>query len=160
MCSLCWKIMDKTPRIIVQSTYLMEDTVKIGWNTTDSVSKLPRKRQRLAAESLSKVNSITKFSSDQFEALVSTLEHRETWDHNDWKLNDQLFKVVDREFGPHTLDMFSSKKNAQLPRFLTAQEDAFTFDLSNGLGNSDGSIKSARCDVRARIPPAYTSRSR
>ena len=110
---------------------MMEDTVKIGWNQSNSVNDLPRKRQRLAAETPDQVNTMTKFSSEQFEeALTSTLNHKETWDHTDWKLNDELFKVADKEFGPHTLDMFASKHNAQVPRFLTAQEDAFTFDLS------------------------------
>ena len=111
---------------------MMEDTVRIGWNESNSISDLPKKRQRLAADNDYTVNNI--FASDQQEdAITQTLEHNNNkmWDHDDWMLHSDLFKVADLKFGPHTIDMIATAKNAQLPRFLTAQDDAFTFDLSD-----------------------------
>jgi hypothetical protein len=37
-------------------------------------------------------------------------------DWSDWKLNPKVFKKLDRRWGPHTVDMFSSPNNGQLPR--------------------------------------------
>ena len=49
---------------------------------------------------------------------------------DDWKLNSELFKVADREFGPFSIDMFASRANAQLPRYITKEIDAFSVDLT------------------------------
>lgn len=38
-------------------------------------------------------------------------------DQYNWKLHPRLFKMLDRQLGPHTVDRFASGVNTQLPRF-------------------------------------------
>ncbi len=38
-------------------------------------------------------------------------------DPDDWSLNRDVFVMLDRQFGPHTIDRFASYYNSQLPRF-------------------------------------------
>ena len=56
-------------------------------------------------------------------------------DYDDWSLHPNLFKLLDKAWGPHTIDRFASYFNAQLPRFNsrlwnpgTEAVDAFTCD--------------------------------
>ena len=60
-------------------------------------------------------------------------------DYDDWSLHPVLFKTLDQEWGPHTIDRFASYFNTQLPRFNsrfwnpgTEGVDAFTCDWRGG----------------------------
>lgn len=58
-------------------------------------------------------------------------------DEDDWQLNPNLFTMIDRIFGPHTVDRFASSATTQLPRYCSrwlnpGSEciDSFTADWS------------------------------
>ena len=38
-------------------------------------------------------------------------------DYDDWRLNSNVFKILDSMFGPHTIDRFADSNNTQLARF-------------------------------------------
>ena len=40
-------------------------------------------------------------------------------DRQEWMLSQEAFGIVQRAFGPHTVDLFASRRNAQLPRFFS-----------------------------------------
>ena len=40
-------------------------------------------------------------------------------DRMDWKLNPQVFERINDIWGPHTIDLFASRLNKQLPRFFS-----------------------------------------
>ena len=40
-------------------------------------------------------------------------------DRQEWRLSEQAFELVERAFGPHTVDLFASRRNAMLPRFFS-----------------------------------------
>lgn len=59
-------------------------------------------------------------------------------DHDDWSLNPKIFRFVNSQWGPHTVDRFASFYNAQLPRFNSRfwnpgaeAVDAFTQDWAS-----------------------------
>ena len=58
-------------------------------------------------------------------------------DSTDLKLDPRLFRLADRKWGPHTVDLFATRLNTQLARFVSwrpdpeaAAVDAFQFPLS------------------------------
>lgn len=44
----------------------------------------------------------------------------------EWKLHPELFRVIDRTFGPHTIDRFASFQTRQLPRYNSRSFDPET----------------------------------
>jgi len=40
-------------------------------------------------------------------------------DRHDWRISDTIFSVLQRRYGPHTVDRFASPLNARCPRFNT-----------------------------------------
>lgn len=49
-------------------------------------------------------------------------------DRSDWSLNRTVFSYLDRRWGPHSIDFFATRNNAQLPRFVSwAADDAATY---------------------------------
>jgi len=57
-------------------------------------------------------------------------------DRNDWMLDPAEFREIDATWGPHTVDLFATHHNAQLPRFASLMADpratfvdAFSVDL-------------------------------
>jgi len=40
-------------------------------------------------------------------------------DRQEWRLSDEAFGKVEELFGPHTVDMFASRRNTLLPRFFS-----------------------------------------
>ena len=49
-------------------------------------------------------------------------------DRSDWSLNRSVFSYLDRRWGPHSIDFFATRNNAQLPRFVSwAADDAATY---------------------------------
>ena len=40
-------------------------------------------------------------------------------DRSEWRLSSEAFAHVERAFGPHTVDLFASRRNTQLPRFFS-----------------------------------------
>ena len=49
--------------------------------------------------------------------------------HYEWKLHPELFKQIDRTWGPHTIDRFACMANTQLPRY----NSRFMDPLSEGI---------------------------
>lgn len=56
-------------------------------------------------------------------------------DYDDWGINQTVFSLIDRKWGPHTVDRFASKHNTKLVRFnsryldyCSEAVDAFTVD--------------------------------
>lgn len=45
---------------------------------------------------------------------------------DDWKLNPRYFRAADDKWGPHEVDAFASRRNAQLPNFWSEENDAFS----------------------------------
>jgi hypothetical protein len=59
-------------------------------------------------------------------------------DLDDWQLSPKLFQILDKKWGPHTIDRFASPYNTQLPRFNSRfyspgseAVDAFTLNWHN-----------------------------
>eukprot|EP00121_Abeoforma_whisleri_P016416 Awhi_evm1s15067 len=46
----------------------------------------------------------------------------------DWKLQDEYFNIAEDTYGPHTVDSFAAKHNAQLERYMDATSNAFNLD--------------------------------
>ena len=44
-------------------------------------------------------------------------------DRSEWRLSAQAWQVVQRLHGPHTVDLFASRRNAQLPRYFSRWQD-------------------------------------
>jgi hypothetical protein len=40
-------------------------------------------------------------------------------DRDDWQLNPRIFTYLDSSWGPHSIDMFATQGNSQLPRYHT-----------------------------------------
>jgi hypothetical protein len=62
-------------------------------------------------------------------------------DRTDWMLNKSIFRRIQRLFGPFTVDLFATRLNALLPRYVSRHPDpgaiaadAFTMDLRNENG--------------------------
>jgi len=56
---------------------------------------------------------------------------------HDWQLRPEVFKAIEQCMGPHDVDLFSTRENALLPKFVSLNEspgalalDAFTLDWS------------------------------
>lgn len=45
-------------------------------------------------------------------------------DRSDWKLNSGVFRLLDKIWGPHSIDWFATKVNTQLPRYASWSVDA------------------------------------
>jgi hypothetical protein len=48
---------------------------------------------------------------------------REQPDSSDWRLDPQVFKLIAQKWGPLTMDLFASRWNAQLPKFVSWKMD-------------------------------------
>ena len=57
------------------------------------------------------------------ENTVADTESRVSRDHWDWKLNPELFKVIEQRFGPLEINLFASRISTQLPRFYSWRPD-------------------------------------
>jgi len=44
-------------------------------------------------------------------------------DRSDWSLNKSQFQKMERKWGPHTVDLFARRENAQLPRYCSLLPD-------------------------------------
>ena len=53
------------------------------------------------------------------ENTLADFDSRQAPDRKDWKLRPDLFAILDKLWGPHTIDLFASPVNAHLPRFAT-----------------------------------------
>ena len=40
-------------------------------------------------------------------------------DRQEWRLSDEAFAQVEKVFGPHSVDLFASRRNTMLPRFFS-----------------------------------------
>ena len=49
--------------------------------------------------------------------VIADAESQEKPDAADWKLNSEVFKVLNHSFGPFTVDLFANRNNTQLERF-------------------------------------------
>ena len=69
-------------------------------------------------------------------------------ENDDWKLNPILFKHLDHLWGPHSVDLFATSINAQLPRYYTKENSAFKYDWhsENGWANPPWSAIDAVLD--------------
>ena len=52
-------------------------------------------------------------------------------DRDDWSLHPEIFKDLDRLWGPHSIDRFASKDNRQLPRYNSKWRDGTTEDVDS-----------------------------
>jgi len=48
---------------------------------------------------------------------------RALWLQTEWTLGPTLFHQIDQMWGPHTVDLFASRNNTQLPRFISWKPD-------------------------------------
>ena len=48
---------------------------------------------------------------------------RALWLQTEWTLDPSLFQQIDKMWGPHTVDLFASRTNTQLPRFISWKPD-------------------------------------
>ena len=60
-------------------------------------------------------------------------------DYDDWRVRREYFLLVEKKWGPHSVDRFANHENAQLPRFNsrfwcpgTEAVDAFSVSWANG----------------------------
>ena len=69
-------------------------------------------------------------------------------ENDDWKLNPILFKHLNNIWGPHTVDLFATSVNAQLPKFYTKENSAFVHNWhsENGWANPPWSVIDAVID--------------
>ncbi len=44
-------------------------------------------------------------------------------DRSDWKLNSGVFRLLDKRWGPHSIDWFATRVNTQLPRYASWTAD-------------------------------------
>jgi hypothetical protein len=51
------------------------------------------------------------------------LPSRALWLQTEWTLDPTLFQMIDKMWGPHTVDLFASRNNSQLPRFISWKPD-------------------------------------
>ena len=49
--------------------------------------------------------------------VIADVQSRAKPDAADWKLDSEVFKVLNQSFDPFTIDLFADKNNAQLERF-------------------------------------------
>lgn len=55
--------------------------------------------------------------------VIADAESRAKPDAADWKLDSEVFKVLNRSFGPFTVDLFANRNNTQLERFYSYLPD-------------------------------------
>ena len=49
---------------------------------------------------------------------------RKAYAHDsEWKLNDQIFQILDKKYGPFDVDLFATRLNAQCPNYFSWQPD-------------------------------------
>ena len=48
---------------------------------------------------------------------------REKYDPTGYRLSSEVFKQINRKFGPHTIDLMADRLNTQLPRFISRFPD-------------------------------------
>ena len=60
-------------------------------------------------------------------------------DSSDWRLNPRFFAILDKLWGPHTLDTFASAENTHCQKLFSkyrcpgaVDSDAFAFPMSRG----------------------------
>ena len=49
--------------------------------------------------------------------VIADAESRAKLDAADWKLDSEVFKVINHSFGPLTVDLLTNRNNTQLERF-------------------------------------------
>ena len=59
----------------------------------------------------------------QKENIAADMESRVPKDRWDWKLNPDLFWLIQQKFGPRKIDLFASRISTQLPRFFSWRPD-------------------------------------
>ena len=57
------------------------------------------------------------------ENIAADTESRVLKDRWDWKLNPDLFRLIQQKFGPLEIDLFASRISTQLPRFFSWRPD-------------------------------------
>ena len=55
--------------------------------------------------------------------VIADAESRAKPDAADWKLDSEVFKVLNHSFGPFTVDLFANRNNTQLERFYSYLPD-------------------------------------
>jgi len=55
--------------------------------------------------------------------ILADFDSRQKWDAQDWMLNPKLFQLIDQRWGKHTMDLFASGLNKQIPRFCSWKTD-------------------------------------
>ena len=55
--------------------------------------------------------------------VVADAQSRAKPDAADWKLDSEVFKVLNHSFGPFTVDLFANRNNTQLERFYSYLPD-------------------------------------
>jgi hypothetical protein len=69
--------------------------------------------------------------------MVYSTRVAENPDSDDWKLNERVFMKLNQLWGPHTVDLFATAVNTQLPRYYTYEDSALAHCWSheNGWAN-------------------------
>jgi hypothetical protein len=68
----------------------------------------------LANEVAITIRHIPGVTNDTADALS-----RQATDRNDWKLHPEVFQDLEKRWGRHTIDLFATRLNAQLPKFYS-----------------------------------------
>ena len=69
------------------------------------------------------------------EYLPGSLNTEADWqsrnfqDSSDWRLKVSVFKDLERLLGPFDLDLFASRHNAQLPKYVSWRQDPFSVEV-------------------------------
>lgn len=94
---------------------------------------------------------------------------RIAFDRNDWKLNPEIFRMLDNIWGMHQVDLFATRLNTQLPKFVSWKKepkawkvDAFSFPWKdiNGWANPPfgliarllAKVKQEKCTITLIAP--------
>ena len=86
------------------------------------------------------------------EYLPGSLNTEADWqsrnfrDSSDWRLRVSVFKSLDKVLGPFTIDLFASRHNAQLPKYVSWKQDPFSVGV-------DAFQRSWRVDGLYLFPP-------
>ena len=114
------------PQLRGQVVQLMEDNQAAMYATRRLVSKHPvalRLLRRLWV--LLGANRIRLQAVDWVASADNPADAPSRWRFSDeWKLQPAVFRWANREFGPHSLDLFASRNTAQLPRYVTRFPDS------------------------------------
>ena len=114
------------PQLRGQVVQLMEDNQAAMYATRRLVSKHPvalRLLRRLWV--MLGANRIRLQAVDWVASADNPADAPSRWRFSDeWKLQPAVFRWANREFGPHSLDLFASRNTAQLPRYVTRFPDS------------------------------------